>query len=504
MKRNHFIFTALFLLSLMSSCSKDNDENNGGGGKETPDERVTTDEIYYANQFADDILSDVYLWKREISAGIKLLDPDTNEDPIKTVNDIRYKENGKEVDRWTMLTNDYEGLTSGMQGVATTYGYDLMLGKFSNTGTYFFIVSYVYENSPTAKAGMKRGDIIISLNGQDITEANYLDALYSSSITLGMGVQTDKGIAKGENMSLTSIRMYENPILATKIFDCAGKKVGYLAYSGFDIESVFKLKEICGEFKEAGVTELILDLRYNGGGYVFTELALASMLAPQANVDNKDIYETEIWNDDYMAYFKSQGEDLNTYFGTAFAIRDTGGNLISIDTKGYNIGLKKIYALISSGTASASESILIGLMPYMDIELIGTNSHGKYCTGMTLAPKDVYVDKNGKDVSPKEIKNWGIYVMINRYADKNGENPCMPDGLTPPLGNEIQDDPMDGYQLGDEQETMLREALLRAGKTDIPPTTRSISGLRYDTKFIPTSPLFGKRIDNSILEKIRK
>ena len=114
MKRNHFIFTALFLLSLMSSCSKDNDENNGGGGKETPDERVTTDEIYYANQFADDILSDVYLWKREISAGIKLLDPDTNEDPIKTVNDIRYKENGKEVDRWTMLTNDYEGLTSGM------------------------------------------------------------------------------------------------------------------------------------------------------------------------------------------------------------------------------------------------------------------------------------------------------------------------------------------------------------------------------------------------------
>lgn len=49
MKRNHFIFTALFLLSLMSSCSKDNDENNGGGGKETPDERVTTDEIYYAN-----------------------------------------------------------------------------------------------------------------------------------------------------------------------------------------------------------------------------------------------------------------------------------------------------------------------------------------------------------------------------------------------------------------------------------------------------------------------
>lgn len=489
MKLFYSIFTIFSIFFMMSGCSKDDDDNK-------TDQRVTTDEIYYANQFASDALSNIYLWNKEIASDIKELNPDTNTDPISTVEEIRYKEGGKDVDKWSMLTNDYDSFTSSLEGVETTYGYDVMMGKFTNAEAYFFVISFVYDGSPAQQAGLKRGDIIMKLDGKDITEANYQDALYSSQVTLGMGINTGEGIQLGNSISLAAIKMYEDPVLASKIFDCDGKKVGYLAYSSFDLGSVPKLIDICRTFKAAGVKELILDLRYNGGGYVITENALASMFAPKNAVQNHALCSTEIWNDSYMAYFQQQGEDINTYFATDFNIYDENQNAVKVSTADANIGLDKIYGLISSGTASASEALLIELMPFMDVELIGTNSHGKYCTGMVLQPSDLYENV------PKSIESWGFYVMINRYADRDGNNPCMPNGLTP--DTEEQDNPMDGYQLGDEQETLLRTALIKAGKTDIPPT-RSIAALpKYQTKFIPTSPLFGKRIDNRFKDKIRR
>lgn len=485
MKHFYSICVPVFVFVLLSACSKDDSLIDNEGIKTS---RATTDEIYYANQFAKDVLADFYVWNKEISADLIKLNPDVNTDPVATVKDIRYKVNGKEVDKWTVLTNDYEGMTEGMSGVETTYGYSLKLGSFSNTGDYFFLVAFVYEGSPAEKAGIKRGDIIVQLNGKDITKDNYGDVLNTSGITLRMGIDKGTSIELGKTIQLTAIKMYLNPILVVKTFDCAGKKVGYLAYSQFDLVSIPKLIELCKNFKAEGVTELILDLRYNGGGYVITENALASMFAPESEVKAKGLYQKEIWNDEYMDYFKQKGRDTNTYFTTSFIIQDENKNTSKVSTEGANIGLKKIYGLITSGSASASESLLIGLMPFMDVELIGTTSQGKYCTGRVLAPQDIY------KTPPTALKNWGIYVMINRYTDKNGNNPCMPDGLIPQYT--LRDDIMDGYQLGDERETMLKAALIKAGKTDIPTTraSRSVSLPEYQLEDIHTSPLYGKRI----------
>lgn len=490
MKKSYlFLWLLCFSCVWWTGCSDDDNES-----VDKPTERITTNEIYYANYFASDVLSDVYVWNKEISADIAKLDPETNEDPIGTVSEIRYKKDGKEMDKWTMLTNDVESLTSSLEGVETTFGYSLALGKFSNTGNYFFVVSYVYPDSPAAKAGFKRGDIIMQLDGQDITKDNYLNALYNSTISLGMGEQQPEGgiSLKGETIELTAVKMYEDPIVVEpKVFDCGGKKVGYLVYTGFDLASAQKLVDICRNFKEEGITELILDLRYNGGGYVFTECLLASMLAPESAVSAGGVYQTEQWNDEYMAYWKEENADLNTYFSTEHKLASYG---LNINTQDANIGLNKIYALISSGTASASEGLLIGLMPYMDVQLIGTNSHGKYCTGIVFESEDIY--KN----PPKELDNWGIYVMVSFYADKNGENPCMPDGLVPDVS--VEDDVMDGYQLGDENETMLHAALELAGKTDFAPASRSISASVYETRPLHVGSLFGKRIDTRLKDKI--
>ena len=94
-------------------------------------------------------------------------------------------------------------------------------------------------------------------------------------------------------------------------------------------------------------------------------------------------------------------------------------------------------------------------MPYMDVRLIGSQSHGKYCTGWMLAAEDAYEN------CPKEIRDWGIYVMVSIYQNADGETPCMPDGLIPDVA--VADDPMLPYQLGDVEENHreLRDELLR-------------------------------------------
>lgn len=122
----------------------------------------------------------------------------------------------------------------------------------------------------------------------------------------------------------------------------------------------------------------------------------------------------------------------------------------------------------------------------MDIELIGEQSHGKYCTGWMLAAKDAY------DKVPQAIKNWGIYVMVSIYKNANDETPCMPNGLTPDV--EAEDNPLETYQLGDENEAMLKVALEKAGK--VYPASRSQETYTPNLKAIetPKKANFGRRI----------
>jgi hypothetical protein len=334
---------------------------------------------------------------------------------------------------------------------------------------------------------LKRGDVVLTIGGKELNQSNYTDLYYAPSVEIGLGRYQGNGVYTSveKTAKMSAVAMYENPVVATKVFDCGGKKVGYLAYTSFTFESSVALIDVCKQFKAQGVTELILDLRYNGGGYVFTENVLASMLAPEAEVKAKSILSTEVWNDFYMDYYKKHNKDLNTYFETQYK-QEHNKKMYNLNTADANIGLNKIYALVGEGTASASESVLVCLMPYMDIEIIGSQTHGKYCSGIMWSGEEWYQDvedsykdsgKNFATEAPqyadwkKYMKNWGIYVMISMYADKDGNNPCMPDGLLPDV--EADDFFEESYPLGDEREAMLNVALQRAGKPDL--ATRVVS-----------------------------
>ena len=228
-----------------------------------------------------------------------------------------------------MLTNNMDEFTSSVDGVSTTYGYTPMVYLLrEGSNEVIAAVAFVSENSPAQKAGLKRGDLIYRIDGKTLTTENYLDLFYSSQIKLSLAKLIGNTITPTTELSMTAVKMYENPILCDSVYNFDGKKVGYLAYSSFDsvynfdgkkvgylayssfdLTSIPELINICKKFKNEGIKELILDLRYNGGGYVITENVLASMFAPQSNVTNKDIFEKEDYNDILTELYKQEDGD---------------------------------------------------------------------------------------------------------------------------------------------------------------------------------------------------
>ena len=461
MKRFLYLITALILCACEPAVI-----DNGREDEETAQERTWTGVGY----FAANCMNLYYLWSDEVKGQLtRWLREELGTDPIRKVQAIRFKQGGKDFDRWTELTDDYDKLSSGLEGVSTTYGCDIVLMKLDNVNICA-VVTVVYASSPARKAGLKRGDVIVKINGKNMTQSNYYkmvteDFLYSPECKVTL--------IDGKEVAMTAVTMYEDPVVYRSVFDIGGKKVGYLVYNSFTLRSINKLLGVFEGFKLAGVTELILDLRYNGGGYLTTEEMLASMMAPEVNVRNGDVFQQEVYNKAMTDFYTQKGgaDALKTFFKTKFTWKEGDSAFSSsCDSQSGHLELNRLYALIDSGTASASESLLVGLMPYLDITLIGQQTHGKFCTGITYGAQEWYDDYKDQIEAKmqsykKDVENWGLYVMIGRYADKNGDCPAMPDGLKPAIPAE--DRPDLGYDFGDERDPMLRQALILAGRSDL-------------------------------------
>ena len=383
--RSIYRFLLIFAMTaaVLSACGEKEEPNQGQGQGQVS--QKPSEEIRQADQFATDLYSVYYLWNKEIGNDIKRLDPDTCKSPVAVVQQIRFHKAGKEVDHWTQLTNNLGEMTSSVQGLGLTYGYELQAGRIANKdGVYFLLVCYVVKDGPAEKGGLKRGDIIMTIDGEEITSSNIYDALYTKTVSLGIAHLTGEGYlgAVEKEVTLAAADMWEDPVLLHKTFDVDGKKVGYLVYNSFDVKSMETLPDIFRQFGEDGIQELILDLRYNGGGYVATELELASMIAPPANVAAGDIFQTEVYNSILAEAWKD--EDFNTYFRTTHTYKDDS-NDISVDVSDANPGVGKLYAIVSSGSASASEGLIIGLGPYMSVTLVGQQTGQHRRDGLRMA-----------------------------------------------------------------------------------------------------------------------
>jgi len=462
----------------LGACNKPLEETSQEQTEDSSGLDEETRNIYrYVNTFAYNRMNVYYLWQAEIEKELEAWEE--TDEPISKVQEIRYKDgDGDDIDRWTMLTDDFDSFYSSVSGVEKTAGFDFQFYFFdSSHNTLAAVVEFVYADSPADKAGLKRGDTIVKVNGESIPYPDYEDSYYD---LVGGDTFTVELYNNGKTLTITPAEIYEDPVLIAKTFDCNGKKVGYLHYTGFTLDSCVDLIDVFKGFKGEGIEELIVDLRYNGGGFSLAEQALASMIAPEDVVTTGKVLSTEVFNSKLTQYYQQQNYDTNTYFTTEFKFT-AGGKDYNFSTAAANAGVRHLYFITGSGSASASEALIGDMMPYMDVTVVGEQTHGKYCSGLMLSAEDFYEENKDQlgtsraAAGKRYAKNWGIYVMYSRFANANGQTICMPDGIIPLEQYLVDDDPLDGAQLGDPDETMLAKVLELCGYKTKATAARSTS-----------------------------
>ena len=455
----------LCLLGFLTACDE---EWIKPTPKPDPENKVTLK----VNEFIYEGLRSEYLWENTINWNA--IDFKKEKDPHAFFKRLIYKD-----DRWTNLTDNAEAWNQSFAGISTTYGFDLRFSYIGQTEELVAIVRYVYPGTPADRAGIRRGDLLLKLNGGPITVKNYADFYDKPTIVVNKGILKDKTLtAEPVGVAMTAVEMYQDPILKDTVINKDGHRVGYLCYSDYTERSTAELIKVFTRFKTAGVTDVVLDLRYNGGGYVSTARALCSILAPEAAMKKKERFLFKLWNENYMSYWKSKGRNDELY--ETF-----------VDTLGINMNLNRLYILTGKGTASASELTLTGLTPYMDVVQIGDTTHGKFCGGIVLMPKHLWWDRAASYY--QEIKNWGMYVMIYKFSNKRNDE--FPRGFAPKYV--VKEYMLELYPFGDERDPLLGKALeLITGKQVAKARSRRIQpALRELPIDNPNRPLNGKAID---------
>lgn len=367
-------------------------------------------------------------------------------------------ETGKPIDRYSFL--DRKGLVSEeiQDAVATSFGISVFyLQTDPNSDNADLFVRMVDKNSSAAAAGMKRGDQIVSINGDkrvDYSSQSVIDFKtlnqYLNAASLEVKFKKPNGDLIEKNIVNQSYAY--NPVLADKIITIGGKNIGYLAFSSFvAIEKYengayiktpmyYTFEQILSAFQRQGVNELVVDLRYNGGGSVLTAEYLADWFVPAAN--NKELMYTYSMNN----YFQKEGWTRpGGEFGPIF-----------FDKKG-NLDLKRIYFLVSKSTASASELLINSLKPHMQVYMVGTKA--------VLNKKEVNEKTYGKPVGfwewpiveDENNKENDVYLYASSFKtfNKSGEGDYF-NGLEPQAHVWEFSNFLD---FGQEGETMLRAAI---------------------------------------------
>lgn len=466
LKRFIFIISTLLLLTVACEDSDDATQE-----KTEPEvENQISNTVKFRNLWVRDIMQEVYLWESQMPDNLApFTEPNTFDFFDKMVYEIE--------DKWSWISDDYFETMNLYSGINTTAGHNFSLYVMPDNNTIYGIVEYVMPNSPAQVAGIERGDIFTKVNNIVLDYTSYYKL-----VTLGgtYTIQFDTLVAKDEDISVENLSHYktvelteisnfqEDPILIDTIYEIESYKIGYFMYNSFLSEFNTAKDDAFSRFKAQGVNDLIIDLRYNSGGSVAAEEHLANLIAPKDQVG--EIFAVEIWNSLYNNYWTSTyGSDyLNTRIKEADSNMDLKGKLIGITT---------------SSTASASEGLLNGLDPLLDFTQIGTPTHGKYTA---MAPL------------PDEDSVWVVIPIIFKTTNRDGVS--VRNGMTPDV--QVNDDPLDGYQLGDIRETMLAEAIkqitgeatVKSSKVNSKSSSKSIGRFKNNDELIPQPMLYDKKL----------
>ncbi|MBM1107577.1 carboxyl-terminal protease [Aurantibacter crassamenti] len=352
-------------------------------------------------------------------------------------------------DRFSRSSDDYKTWTNALAGISKSNGLEFGLVRLNQSDSIFGIVRYIIPNSNASTKSIKRGDIFMGVNGQVLTDDNYINLLFgdSDTYTLNMAdIEDNKLTANDIEVSLTKEEgLAENPIFLDKIFEIGGKKIGYLVYNAFTDEYDEELNQVFGRFVAGQVDELVLDLRYNSGGDVNSARLLSSMIH---GLHTDKVFLTQRWNAKWQAFF---GEELTDNF----ADKTKAGTQLN------TLNLSKVYIIATYGSASASELVINSLRPHMEVIHIGEKTRGKNEFSLTFvddpqSPSYPYLFSRGREDKINPSNKWAIQPLCGRNENADGFSDYT-SGLIP---DELLQEDLANYDvLGDQFEPLLAKAI---------------------------------------------
>lgn len=417
-----------FLLTVLCSCGEDR-----------------TGEFYALiedRQWIEETMQANYLWAEDMP--VIENEDDYFKEPQAFFKGLLSKNamNGKG-DKYSYMEEDpkapQQESRSQMLDRTSTYGMEFELTN-DPTGTTNHIhahVLYVLDGSPAQLAGITRGDWLSSVDGQRITTSNYQLLKNGGSIKVARTriYSTELGYTwqPADTLNLAaSITMEINPFLIDTLYQVEGQRIAYLMYNEFSTgpenkgtEETYneQMKAIFANFKAQQPDALILDLRYNNGGYLQCAQALGSLVAPASALGKNFV------NLQFNAKANPQRK--------AYPLLESYAEA--------NLNLGKVYILTTNHTASASEAVINGLIPYMGKEnviLIGERTEGKN-VAMTAFRNETY-----------GITLWPVVAYTSNAEDFSDYG----DGFEPT--HELKErNIVDWYPLGDNREYLLKNAI---------------------------------------------
>ena len=388
-------------------------------------------------------IDETYLWYREVPATYQ---PQSFATPISYFNVLKttaMTASGKPKDQFhfTLPTAEWEAAQNGIE-----LGYGMLLAVTRTTPPRKAVITIVEPGSPAALAGLQRGDELQTIDGVDFVHAP--DTASVTIINAGLfpkaqGTHT-LGLSRNGapmSVSLTAVDVSTSAVQNERIIDTPTGKVGYLTFNTHNNVAERQLVETMRRFQAAGISDLVLDVRYNGGGYLDVASELAYMIAgPQVTAGKT--FEQVLFNDKTRpqapVLFHAQSQGF------------PAPNPLAKGTPLPSLGLRRVTLLTTGNTCSASEAIINGLRGVdVEVNLIGGTTCGKPY-GFYPAP------------------NCGTTYFAVQFQGVNAKGfGDFADGMAPTC--DVTDDYQ--HQLGDPSEGMLAAALRYRSSGSCTPAT---------------------------------
>lgn len=390
-----FLLYSIFFSSLLLSSCSDDDENQDDGDKEWSEQQVRS----YVNTWIYDNMSDYYYWESQMPAK-----PSSNQDPSDFFESLIYKRDNVQGDRFSWIQENYVDLVNSLNGVALKdLGFEYMTVKMQDESVAYWVI-YVKKGTDAEKKGLKRGDLIYKVNGTVVTLDNYKTLLKSEQDSNVLFYYNPTSNTTKEVEFSLEANYSDNPVYYSNVYTYGSKKIGYIVYNFFSPDNgdgSFKydiaLAKIFEDFNSKGVTDLVLDLRYNSGGYTSSATYLASAFIAKENVGKVFYYkqynkwvEAALSDDAKQDLFQDK---ITVSRSSTYPITHLGEKI------------KTAYVLTGVYTASASELLINGLRPFMDVKTIGEKTVGKNVGSISIYEEN---DKHNK---------WGMQPIVSKSAN---------------------------------------------------------------------------------------